>query len=160
MYYFYRFKNSFPELKLIKQSELHNFIRKTKNRLDYSFGFVIDFWRQLVTIYVLYKNFIYIYLWYIFSFTKRLSYTYYITIYWEYKLIQSVFLCIYFKTKWMNRSIKVMSIAAYYFFPSLRQFSNSISKKWLVFGGDPILEPIFDFCERSESVTCILRNNQ
>ena len=68
---------------------------------------------------------------------------------WEYKLVQSVFLCIYFKTKWMNRSIKVFSIAAYYFFPSLRQFSNSISKKWLVFGGDPILEPIFDFCERS-----------
>jgi len=36
------------------------------------------------------------------------------------------FLCIYFKTKWMNRSIKVLSIAAYYFFLSLRQFSNSI----------------------------------
>ena len=72
--------------------------------------------------------------------------------YWEYKLIRSVFCvqkCIYFKTKWMNRSIKVLSIAAYYFFPSLRQFSNSISKKWLVFGGDPILEPIFDFCERT-----------
>ena len=79
--------------------------------------------------------------------------------YWEYKLVQSVFLCIYFKTKWMNRSIKILSIAAYYFFPSLRQFSNSISKKWL-FGGDPILEPIFDFCERSEPVICILRNNQ
>ena len=43
-------------------------------------------------------------------------------------------LCIFFKTKWMNRSIKVLSITAYYFFPSLRQFSNSISKKWLVFG--------------------------
>ena len=26
--------------------------------------------------------------------------------YWEYKLVRSVFLCIYFKTKWMNRSIK------------------------------------------------------
>jgi len=61
----------------------------------------------------------------------------------------------------MNRSIKVLSIATYYFFPSLRQFLNSISKKWL-FGGDPILEPIFDFCERSEPVypCCILRNNQ
>ena len=46
----------------------------------------------------------------------------------------------------MNRSIKVLSIAVYYFFPSLKQFSNSISKKWLVFGGDPI----FDFYERSE----------
>ena len=54
----------------------------------------------------------------------------------------------------MNRSIKVLSIAAYYFFLSLRQFSNSISKKWFIFGGDPILEPIFDFCERSEPVTC------
>ena len=54
----------------------------------------------------------------------------------------------------MNKSIKVLSIVAYYFFPSLRQFSNSISKKWLVFGGDSILEPIFDFCERSEPVTC------
>ena len=43
--------------------------------------------------------------------------------------IRSVFLCIYFKTKWMNRSIKVLFIVAYYFFPSLRQFSNSISKK-------------------------------
>jgi len=61
----------------------------------------------------------------------------------------------------MNRSIKVLSIAAYYFFPSLKQFSNYNSKKWLVFGGDPILEPIFNFCERSEPVTCcILRNNQ
>ena len=55
---------------------------------------------------------------------------------------------IYFKTKWMNKSIKVLSIAAYYFFPSLRQFSNSISKKWLVFGGDPILKPIFDFWKK------------
>jgi len=72
--------------------------------------------------------------------------------YWEYKLIRSVFLCIYFKTKWMSRSNKVLSIAAYYFFPSFRQFSNSISKKWLVFEGDPILEPIFDFCERNEPV--------
>ena len=70
--------------------------------------------------------------------------------YWEYKLVQSVFLCIYFKTKLMNRSIKVLSIVAGYFFLSLRQFSNSISKKWFVFRGDPILEPIFDFCERSE----------
>ena len=79
--------------------------------------------------------------------------------YWEYKLVRSAFLCIYFKTKWMNRSIKVLFIAAY-FFPSFRQFSNSILKKWLVFGGDPILEPIFDFCERSELVTCcILWNN-
>jgi len=49
----------------------------------------------------------------------------------------------------MNRSIKVLSIAAYYFFPPLSG-NFSISKKWLVFGGDPILEPIFDFCERSE----------
>jgi len=72
-------------------------------------------------------------------------------IYWEYKLVRSVFLCIYFKIKWMNRTIKVLFIAAY-FFPALRQFSNSISKKWLVFGSDPILEPIF--CERSEPVTC------
>jgi len=53
-----------------------------------------------------------------------------------------------------------LSIAAYYFFSSLRQFSNSISKKWLVFGGDPILEPIFDFCERSEPVTCYLLREQ
>jgi len=43
-----------------------------------------------------------------------------------------------------SRSIKVLSIAAY-FFPCLKQFSNSILKKWLVFGGDPILEPIFHF---------------
>jgi len=86
---------------------------------------------------------------------------YYIVVYWEYKLVRSVQKCIYFKTKWMNRSIKVHFIAVYYFFPSLRQFSNSISKKWLVFEGDPILEPIFDFCERNEPVTCcILRNNQ
>jgi len=54
----------------------------------------------------------------------------------------------------MNRSVKVLSITAYYFFPSLRQFSNSISKKWLVFEGDPSLEPIFDFYERNEPVTC------
>ena len=74
--------------------------------------------------------------------------------YWEYKLVRSVFLYIYFKIKWMNRSIKVLSIAAYYFFLFLRQFSNSISKKWLVFGGNPILEPIFNFCERNEPVTC------
>ena len=63
------------------------------------------------------------------------------------------FLCIYFKTKWMNRSIKVLSITAYYFFSSLRQFLNSISKKWIVFGGNSILEPIFDFCEKNEPVT-------
>jgi len=81
-------------------------------------------------------------------------------LYWEYKLVRSVFLFFFFQNK-MNEQIKVLSIAAYYFFPSLRQFSNSTSKKWLVFGGDSILEPIFDFCERSESVTCcILRNNQ
>jgi len=44
-------------------------------------------------------------------------------LYWEYKLVRSVFSvqkCIYFKTKWMNRSIKVLFIAVYYFFPSLR----------------------------------------
>ena len=48
--------------------------------------------------------------------------------YWEYKLVRSVQKCIYFKTKWMNRSIKVLCIAAYYFFPSFKQFSNSLEK--------------------------------
>ena len=79
-----------------------------------------------------------------------------------YKLVWSVFLCSkmhLFQNK-MNEQIKVLSIAAYYFFPSLRQFSNSISKKWLVFEGDPILEPIFDFCERSEPVTCCIVSSE
>jgi len=92
-------------------------------------------------------------------------YYYYYYYYWEYKLVRSVFLCIYFKTKWMNRWIKVLSIAAYYFFQSLRQFSNSISKKWLVFGGDSILEPIFILRKKEVNQwlaksCCILRNNQ
>jgi len=80
--------------------------------------------------------------------------------YWEYKLVRSIQKCIYFKTKWMNRSIKVMSIAAYYFF-SQAIFEFHLEKMTRLFGGDPILEPIFDFCERSKPVTCcILRNNQ
>ena len=57
---------------------------------------------------------------------------------------------IYFKTKWKNRSIKVLSIADYDFFPSLRQFSNSISKKWYVFWVDPRIDPFFDFFIRAE----------
>ena len=91
----------------------------------------------------------YSFFWFIFYLFFCFRYSLYIATYWEYKLVRSIQKCIYFKTKWMNRSIKVLSIAAYCFFPSLRQFSNSISKKWLVFGGDPILEPIFDFCERN-----------
>ena len=67
---------------------------------------------------------------------------------WD-KLVRSVFFCAFIskQNEWTDQ-LKY-SIAVYYFFLSLRQFSNSISKKWLVFGGDPILEPIFDFCERN-----------
>jgi len=82
-----------------------------------------------------------------------------------YKWVRSVFLCIYFKIKWMNRSIKVLSIAAYYFFPSLRQFSNSISRK-----NDSSLKTIQFWSQFSISAKevnrwlakscCILRNNQ
>ena len=36
--------------------------------------------------------------------------------------------------------MKVLSIADYDFFPSLRQFSNSISKKCLVYWGDASFE--------------------
>jgi len=53
----------------------------------------------------------------------------YFRTYWKYKLVRSVFLCIYFKTKWMNRSLKVLSIAAYYFFPSLKQFFRILFRK-------------------------------
>jgi len=51
----------------------------------------------------------------------------------------------------MNRSIKILSIAA----TSFSHLSGNFripSRKNDVFG-DPILEPIFDFCERSEPVT-------
>jgi len=30
--------------------------------------------------------------------------------YWEYKLVRSVFLCIFISKQWMNRSIKVLSL--------------------------------------------------
>jgi len=62
--------------------------------------------------------------------------------------------------EWTDQLKYCPSLSTTFSHPS-GNFSNSISKKWLVFEGDPILEPIFDFCERSEPVTCcILRNNQ
>ena len=70
-------------------------------------------------------------------------------------------MCIYFKTKWTNQLKYCPSLPT-----TFSHFSGNfwirISKKMSpVFEGDPILEPIFDFCERNEPVTCcILRNNQ
>ena len=45
---------------------------------------------------------IFLVIWYVVDQGERWN-----VIYWEYKLVRSVFLCIYFKTKWMNRSIIV-----------------------------------------------------
>ena len=52
---------------------------------------------------------------------------------------QNCIKCIYFKTKWKNRLIKVLSIADYDFFPSQAIF-KFILKKCLVFWGDPFFE--------------------
>ena len=89
-----------------------------------------------------------------------------ILFYWEYKLVRSVFLCSKMhlfqnKNEWTNQ-LKY-SIATYYFFLSLRQFSNSISKN------DSFLEAIQFWSQFSISAkevnrwlakSCyILRNN-
>jgi len=62
--------------------------------------------------------------------------------YWEYKFSPFKHAFISKQNEWTDQ-LKYCPSLPTTFFPSLRQFSNSISKKWLVFGGDPILEPIF-----------------
>jgi len=45
----------------------------------------------------------------------------------------------------MNKLIKVLSIAGYYFFPSLRQQDNPATVERGVFRDDPFIHPFLDF---------------
>ena len=71
---------------------------------------------------------------------------------WE-KLIRSLFLLskMHLLQNKMKEQIN-QSIVRHWLrlFPSLRQFSNSISKKWCVFWGDSQIDPFFYFFIRAE----------
>ena len=84
-------------------------------------------------------------------------------LYWEYKLVRSIFFCVQKciiskQNEWTDQLKYCSSLPTTF---SHLSDNFRISKKWLVFGDDPILKLIFDFYERSEPVTCCsLRNNQ